>query len=286
MSVNPMRQTGTHAEYVACNPEELCAAPRTLAALQAASLPYAGMTALCAMQQVKLLPAAPPLPHDNKKSNNKGVKSKGELRNKTVFVHGASGGLGTFAVELLRWYGATVLCTSGAAGVERLTRLGCAAVVNYRDESAMAQLFAEHFASVDVVLDASGFHEHSARDELACIDLLKPNATPASQYVTMTGQWLAMSTEHVSGAADAAAMLAKKKMLHEQDSGIGYHWCLNQPDHDALTQIARLADAGIVSARVDDSASFELADTAAAHAYFEQRDSAAREAGKVCITIN
>ncbi|MFJ8685751.1 NAD(P)-dependent alcohol dehydrogenase [Micromonospora wenchangensis] len=99
---------GAFAEYV-CVPATLVAPrPANLTAPQAAALPLAGVTALQGLRD-----AARVVPGQR------------------VLVNGASGGVGTLAVQLARALGATVTGVCSTRNVELVRSLGCADVVDY-----------------------------------------------------------------------------------------------------------------------------------------------------------
>ncbi|MEU8183589.1 NAD(P)-dependent alcohol dehydrogenase [Micromonospora sp. NPDC049044] len=118
---------GAFAQYV-CVPESLVAAkPANLTAQQAAALPLAGVTALMGL-------AAGPVEPGHR-----------------VLVNGASGGVGTLAVQLATALGATVTAVCSTRNVELVSSLGADHVVDYtRDD------FALDTRRYDVVFDLVG----------------------------------------------------------------------------------------------------------------------------------
>jgi NADPH:quinone reductase-like Zn-dependent oxidoreductase len=120
---------GGQAELVRLRQGRAALAPRTVPAVDAAALPLAGLTALQGLARAGL--AARP-----------GAR---------VLVHGASGGIGTFAVQLAVLAGAHVTAVAGAARLDLATELGAHEVVDRhsRDVTTLGERF-------DVVLDAAG----------------------------------------------------------------------------------------------------------------------------------
>ena len=68
-----------------------------------------------------------------------------------VLIHGASGGVGVFAVQLARWRGAQVIGTASVSNLDFVRRLGAIEVIDYR-----ARRFEEVVEDVDVVFDTVG----------------------------------------------------------------------------------------------------------------------------------
>lgn len=60
------------------------------------------------------------------------VFSAGEVRGKTVLVHGGGGTVGALAVQFAKWGGATVIATCSPADAERVRALGASAALDYR----------------------------------------------------------------------------------------------------------------------------------------------------------
>lgn len=119
---------GAFAEYV-CAPETAFALkPVSLSFEDAAAVPAAGMTALQALRD----------------------KAKVQAGQK-VLIHGASGGVGSFAVQLARYLGAEVTAVCSTQNVERVRALGASHVIDYTQED-----FARVDGRYDVILSANG----------------------------------------------------------------------------------------------------------------------------------
>jgi transcriptional regulator with XRE-family HTH domain len=73
------------------------------------------------------------------------------LPGRTVLIHGAAGGVGTFAVQLARWRGAYVIGTASGHNLTFLRQLGADEVIDYTTTR-----FEEAVRNVDVVLDTVG----------------------------------------------------------------------------------------------------------------------------------
>ncbi|MBO9204833.1 MULTISPECIES: NADP-dependent oxidoreductase [Niastella] len=121
-------RNGTAAEYVAVEARNLAPKPLTLNAVQAATLPLAALTAWQAL-----------------------FEHGGLLPGQKVLIHGAAGGVGSIAVQIARWRGATVIATTDAESVDLVKSLGAHQVINYKSER-----FEKVISDVDLVLDSIG----------------------------------------------------------------------------------------------------------------------------------
>jgi len=128
-TVHPRRRhtTAAAAEYVVVRQDRIGTAPAVLTSVEAASLAVTGTTALLALRD--------------------GVHV---VAGERVLVRGASGGVGTAAVQLARALGAHVTALARAEHAEALEDLGAAEVLDYRSTSP-AQL-----RPFDVVVDTVG----------------------------------------------------------------------------------------------------------------------------------
>ncbi|HKA36903.1 MAG TPA: NADP-dependent oxidoreductase [Thermoanaerobaculia bacterium] len=125
---------GFYAEYVAVASDNAALAPEGLDLAHAGAIPATGLTAL------------------------QGVDDALEIRKgETILIHGASGGVGTLALQFAKWRGARVLAAgSGARGVALAKRLGADAAVDGKrgDVAAAARMFAPR--GLDAILAFAG----------------------------------------------------------------------------------------------------------------------------------
>lgn len=139
------RKGGFHAEQVVVDAKKVARVPRGLDRKKAGAIGTTGLTALQGVDALRL--------------------KKGE----TVIVHGASGGVGTLALQFAKWRGARVLATaSGRDGVALARRLGADAAVDGKREDLRGA--ARRFApdGVDAVLAFAG-----GKSLALCLDALK-----------------------------------------------------------------------------------------------------------------
>lgn len=137
---------GFHAELVSVVATNVAPVPRGLDAARAGAIATTGLTALQGVEKLRL------------------------KRGERVIVHGASGGVGTLALQFAKWSGARVLATaSGRDGVALAKRLGADVAVDGKsgDLTAAARRFAP--GGVDAVLAFVG-----GPSLARCLDALKP----------------------------------------------------------------------------------------------------------------
>ncbi|CAN9507863.1 unnamed protein product [Ophioblennius macclurei] len=216
-AVPPWKQ-GSLAEFVTLTEYEVSLKPKTLSHVEAASIPYVASTALSALV-------------------NAGGLCRHSSPNKRVLVTGGSGGVGTFAIQLLKAWGAhvTVTCSQNAEGLVR--GLGADEVVDYTAGDAAEQL--EMMEKFDVVLDNVG-----GDFEESTMALLK--TWSGAKYVTLVSPLL-LSTDSMGlldGVVEAGFTLHSKAIQGILSNGIFYRWGFYAPDGPALDEVSRLVDAG------------------------------------------
>jgi NADPH:quinone reductase-like Zn-dependent oxidoreductase len=136
--------TGTLAEYAAVPEDALVRKPANLTFEQAAAVPVAALTAL------------------------QGLRDKGRIRpGQQVLVNGASGGVGTFAVQIAKALGAEVTGVCSTRNVDLAGSLGADQVIDYTRED-----FTRTDRRYDLLLDVAG-----SRPWSACRRVLNPRAT-------------------------------------------------------------------------------------------------------------
>jgi NADPH:quinone reductase-like Zn-dependent oxidoreductase len=184
---NMMRQ-GAYAEYAVVSAGEIAPKPTSVDFVTAASVSLAGLTAWQGLFEVGGLQAG-----------------------QTVLIHGAGGGVGSFAVQFALAKGARVLATAGSDKIALLRELGVTEAIDYTTTR-----FEDVVRDVDVVFD-------TVRGDLAerSLGVLKSGGI----YVTPAGQ------------PDAEAASAR---------GVRASGMLAQANPTHLTEIASLINAGKV----------------------------------------
>jgi NADPH:quinone reductase-like Zn-dependent oxidoreductase len=164
---------GGFAEYVAASGAFLTRKPEQLSFAEAAALPLAGITALQAL------------------------RDKGHIQpGQQVLIAGSGGGVGTFAVQLAKYFGAEVTAVCGSHNVAQTAALGADFVIDYTKED-----FTQSNKRYDLILAVNG-----NRSLRAYKRLLKPQGT----YVMVGG---ALSQIFRSLILGGLMSLGSKKML-------------------------------------------------------------------------
>src|SRR6185295_18859865 len=122
--LNDWYRDGASAEYCVARVADFAHKPSSVDHVYAAATPISALTAWQGL-----------------------VERAGLAAGQRVLIHGAAGGVGTFAVQLARWRGAGVTGTASAANLDFVRSLGADDVIDYR---------AERFEDVDVVFDTVG----------------------------------------------------------------------------------------------------------------------------------
>ena len=119
---------GSVAEYVTASAGTIAKRPAAIDAIEGAAFPLAGVSALQAVEAVDPKPG------------------------QTVLVVGAAGGIGSFAVQILKAKGAYVIAVAGPANAEYVKKLGADKVVDYTSQDVVAAVQATH-SRIDAIVD-------------------------------------------------------------------------------------------------------------------------------------
>jgi NADPH:quinone reductase-like Zn-dependent oxidoreductase len=224
---------GAFAEYV-CTPERaLAMKPDNMTFEQAASVPVAAITAL------------------------QGLRDKGKIQpGQKVLINGASGGVGTFAIQIAKSFGADVTGVCSTKNAEMVRSLGADQVIDYTKED-----FTKSAQRYDLILDNVG--NHSLSD---CRRVLNPHG----KYIMIggpSGRWVAPLDRVIS-----ALVLSR---FVKQDI-IFFIAKLNKED---LTILRDFMQAGKVTPVIDRT--YKLSQVPEAIRYLEE----GHARGKVAITV-
>lgn len=126
-------EKGTYAEYISIPECYLAAKPKSISFEDAASVPLVGLTAYQSLHE-------------------KGKIKAGQI----VLILGASGGVGSMAVQLSKVVGARVVALASEVNRDYLLSIGADQFVNYKDEDWVSKFFKLYSEKADFVFDCIG----------------------------------------------------------------------------------------------------------------------------------
>jgi len=217
---------GAHAEYV-CMPEEKVAMkPTNMTYEEAAGVPFAATTALYFL------------------------KERGKIQDgQKVLINGASGGVGTFAVQLAKYFGTEVTGVCSTTNLELVQSIGADRVIDYTKED-----FTKEGQTYDIIFDTVGKRSFSQ-----CKSSLKQRGIYLNTVLTFPLLLQMLWTSKIGGKKAIFAMPP----------------CSTRE----LDFLKDLIEAGRMKTVIDRT--YPLSDTAEAHRYAEK----GHAKGKVVITL-
>jgi NADPH:quinone reductase-like Zn-dependent oxidoreductase len=221
------RMPGSYAAYVAVPSVSLTRKPSRLSHVEAAATPVSALTAWGMVVDI-------------------GRAHEGQV----VLVHAGAGGVGHFAVQFARHFGARVIATGSPRNVDWLAELGADEVID-RTQGR----FEDVLADVDVVIDLVG----------NCTD---DTGTRSLQVLRRGGLIVSAPVHGWPTLVQDAAAVGVRATHYEV-----------APDGQKLAVIARLLESGDVKVYVDEV--FDLADAAEAHRHMES----GHARGKVVLNV-
>lgn len=224
---------GGYAEYLTASERRLSLKPANLTHEQAAAVPIAAITAL------------------------QGLRDKGELAaGHRVLVIGASGGVGTFAVQIAKALGAEVTAVCSTRNLEMVKSIGADQVIDYTVDD-----FVESATRYDVILDAIGNRPLADYRQVM---------TPTGRYVGVGGpkrmRYLLPRMAHMA----IRSRFAKQKMIS----------MLANQTPDDMQVLSNWLEAGAIVPVIDRT--YPLAEAAMALAHLGE----GHARGKIVITIS
>lgn len=228
-------RTGAFAEYVtAVEDRAIVLKPAALTFEQAASMPIAAVTALQAL------------------------RDKGRIQSgQKVLINGASGGVGTFAVQIAKSFGAEVTGVCSTKNVEMVRSIGASHVIDYTQED-----FTKGAQRYDLIVDLVGNHPL-----LENAHALNPNGTLVIVGGPNDGDWIGPLVGPLKGLVLSPFTSQKFVPILAE---------LNRED---LTILRDLVQAGKLTPVIDRR--FALSEVPAAIRYLEQ----GHARGKVVISV-
>src|SRR6058998_488413 len=220
-----------YAEYGTARESRIALKPANRSFEESAAVPIAGLTALQALRD-----------HGHIKPGQK------------VLVNGAGGGVGTFAVQIAKSFGAEVTAVTNTGNLDLVRSLGADRVIDYTKED-----FTKNGQRYDLIVDTASSHSISAYKRI-----LNPNGT-----FVLVGMRDKIIRRLLSFIILARLSRGDKKFLFFVAKG-------NQED---LVTLKELMESGKIVPVIDRR--FSLGETAQAVRYFEE----GRTRGKIVITV-
>jgi NADPH:quinone reductase-like Zn-dependent oxidoreductase len=184
---------GAIAEFARVKENELAIIPANVSYTDAASVPLAGLTAWQALI-------------------TKGNLKKGDK----VLIHAGSGGVGTYAIQIAKHFGAFVATTTSAKNAELVKSLGADQVIDYNTTK-----FEDELSDFDLVVDMLG------GDALA----------NSFKVLKKGGAVISIKGQDTDGLAE--------------EYGVRFEWFFMSPDGEMLAELGALISDGIVKPVID-----------------------------------
>jgi NADPH:quinone reductase-like Zn-dependent oxidoreductase len=182
-------QNGAFAEYIVIKANEIALKPKSVDHIQAAAVPLAGLTAW------------------------QGLFKYGQLeKGQKVLIQGASGGVGSFAVQFAKWKGAYVIGTASADNLDFIKQIGADEAIDHDN-----QRFEEEVKDLDLVFDLVG------------------------------GETQQRSLEIIKAGGKLVTTVMPQFQQEAKEKGIQLEGFTAQSYPDDLAQIADLIDNGLIS---------------------------------------
>lgn len=235
---------GAFAEYISVREDEVALKPSNISFEEAASLPLVGLTAWQAFKAANLQPG------------------------QKVLIQAGAGGVGTFAIQLAKVFGAEVWTTTSEKNEALVKSLGADHIINYRKENPW-----EVLKDMDMVFDTLG-----GDDLYKNYSVLKPGGWIVSISGVPDGETAkdlnlgALKAFILTLVGLKANLLAAMKSIH-------YKFLFMKPNGDMLNEIRVLVEQGKIRPVVDSVFSLDDVQKAIEHS------ESGRARGKIIIKI-
>lgn len=226
-----------YAEYVSVPAAEVAAKPAGIDHVHAAAAPMSLLTAWQFLVE---------LGHDVQNPLQPNQHQPVPLKDKTVLVNGAAGGVGHFALQIAKWQGARVIAVASGEHEELLRDLGADQFIDYTKTAAE-----DIVRDIDLVVDAVG----------------GPKTGRFLRTLKRGGALFPIFPLGFSGAEEAAKLGVTVSSTQVRSSG------------QQLAQLAPLLDAGTIRVVIDST--YPLADARRAH----ERAAGGHLRGKIALTV-
>lgn len=257
---------GCNAEYVAVDASHLALKPKNLSHTQAACVPFVALTTWTALVE------------------NAGLDAN-TAAGKKIVIPRAAGGVGSFAVQLMKSWGAYVVGLCSESNTKFVTSLGADEVIDYT-KTDFATVLHDFDCAFDTVGRASDFDSTDARiagastenfDE-KLMSVLKRDSNAA--YVTVCSPKMALTDRYgLEPGLKRAQQLFDQRAAEQEKMGRRYYWSFCNPSGENLAKITPLLEQGKIKPQIDRV--FTIEEMVAAHEYCETKGAQ----GKIAIQI-
>ncbi len=241
----PQESMGTLAEFVAVKESALAKKPENISFEEAAGIPLVGLTSW----QVLV----------NRAKIKKGQK---------VFIAAGSGGVGSFAIQLAKSFGAYVIANTSTKNVAFVKNLGADEVIDYKTQD-----FSQCVSDIDIFFDTMG--DETQAKAFAVLKrggvLASIVGPPTASFAREAGLGLPVQL--------GAGLLGLPTTLKAALRSVRYIYHVMHPDGEALERISQLIEEGSIRPVVDRVYKFENANDAVAHV------ESGRVRGKVIVSV-
>ncbi|SFC82362.1 NADPH:quinone reductase [Flexibacter flexilis DSM 6793] len=236
---------GTFAEFIVVNEADVAPKPHNISMEEAASLPLVALTAWQAL-----------------------VELANVQQGQKVFIQAGSGGVGTIAIQLAKYLGATVATTASTQNFEWLRKLGADVLIDYRTQD-----FVQILKDYDVALNSQD--SETLQKSLSVLKkggkLVSISGPPTPAFARQRGAtWI----------VKMIIWLISRSVCQKAKAGnIDYQFLFMKASGSQLREIKALIEAGVIRPVIDKVFSFEQ--TNEALSYVES----GRSKGKVVIKL-
>ena len=250
----PWSRDGSHAQYVAIDEDYVAYKPRNLSFNEAASLPWVATTVWTAL-----------------------VTEAGlnyyNVHNKKILVHGGSGGVGSFAIQLLKAWGARVVTTCSTNNVQRMQKLGADTVIDYtkQDFTALGRDF-------DLVFDTVGYTQNYENRSLKLLKRFSDAKylSIRSPLLRMINRWGVVLGNLITQMLTGVQVITQR-LLH----GRGFYYVVAQPNGECLNEVKELVEDGKIIPQLSPAGIYPLQKITEAYEHVRQ----GHAGGKVIVTF-
>lgn len=236
---------GGFAEYIAVDEADIAMKPKNISMSEAASLPLVALTVWQAFME------------------------KGNLKKEQkVFIQAGSGGVGTIAIQLAKYLGATVATTTSKANFELVKKMGADLAIDYKTQD-----FERELKDYDLVLNSQD--EKTLEKSLRILKLggkvVSISGPPDPTFgKEMKLSWL---LKLILG------IISKKIRRKAKKLGVSYSFLFMKPSGQQLSEITKLVEEGVIKPVVDKVYNFREINAAINYV------NSGRAKGKVVVNI-